>query len=541
MKETLAALLLILAESAALMTPANAEPVSLWRVQEIDFQSERSYQHPFREVRLEVTFTSPSGNHPTVDAFWDGGGVWRVRFSPNETGSWKWRSTCRPADDANLHDQEGSFECTGIDASETPSLAGPLRLSANRRYLVNPDGSPFFWLADTAWNGVLRAKDDDWSRYLATRKKQGFTAIQFVNTQWRGGNKILPAPVYLGEKDVSVNVDYLQAMDRRVAEINRQGLVAVPVLLWALNETDPGRALQVEDAIRLARYFVARWGGYNVVWFLGGDGRYQEVERWKQIGREVFPGRKDDDPMKRLCTLHPSGGNWIVPNFGGEPWLDFVGYQSSHGNRPKDLQWLTSGPAAANWNKEPIRPIINLEPNYELIPGHPEMIPHSPQHVRRAAYWSMLVTPPAGVSYGHHAVWPWNDRLGEIEGHAGIGKADAWHTGLETEGIAGMTILHRFFASGQWTELRPLPTLLANQPGEKHPGKFVAAAQSKDRTWTVVYLPVGGVIQLKADELPKKWQAYWTDPRTGKSQTANALELRFTAPDQNDWLLEIKG
>ncbi len=522
------------------MTTANTAPVTVWKIQEIDFHSEANYAHPFRDVELRVTFTAPSGLSSMVNAFWDGDNIWRVRFSPNEPGTWKWQSTSRPADDAGLHNKEGDFECVADKADESSIPLAPLRLSENRRYLVNSDSSPFFWLADTAWNGVLRAKDEDWKRYLITRKKQGFTAVQFVSTQWRGGTRTLPGPVYIGEKDISVNIDYLQAMDNRVAEINRQGLIAVPVLLWALTETDPGRALPEQDAIRLARYLVARWGAHQVVWFLGGDGRYQNVKRWKHIGREVFTGRKDDDPMKRLHTLHPSGGNWINTNFGNEPWLDFTGYQSSHGNHPQSLQWLTSGPPASNWNDQPIRPIINLEPNYELIPGPPSMIPHSPQHVRRAAYWSMLVSPPAGVSYGHHVIWPWNDRLDDIEGHAAAGKADAWFTGLETEGITAMIALRRFFESGPWTDLRPHPSLLADQPGKKHPQKFAAAAQTKDRSWTVIYLPEGGDIQLKANELPGKRQAFWTNPRTGKSETSKTNNLSFIAPDKKDWLLEIR-
>lgn len=134
-------------------------------------------------------------------------------------GKWTWQSSCHPASDTGLHNKAGSFECRD-EEKNTNSLSGPLKISPAQTYLANPDGSPFFWLADTAWNGVLRAKDDDWQRYLLTHKKQDFTAIQFVSTQWRGGSKTLSAPVYLGKKDISVNTDYLQAMDQHIAKIN---------------------------------------------------------------------------------------------------------------------------------------------------------------------------------------------------------------------------------------------------------------------------------------------------------------------------------
>jgi hypothetical protein len=55
----------------------------------------------------------------------------------------------------------------------------------------------------------------------------------------------------------------------------------------------------------LARYIVARYGGNQVVWFLGGDGKYVEEyeQRWKTIGRGVF-GRGD---YQGLVAQHPKG------------------------------------------------------------------------------------------------------------------------------------------------------------------------------------------------------------------------------------------
>ena len=32
-----------------------------------------------------------------------------------------------------------------------PVNDGPLKVSPNHRFLVRADGTPFFWLADTAW------------------------------------------------------------------------------------------------------------------------------------------------------------------------------------------------------------------------------------------------------------------------------------------------------------------------------------------------------------------------------------------------------
>src|SRR3954467_4483081 len=57
---------------------------------------------------------------------------------------------------------------------------GPLRVSDDRTHLAHADGTPFFYLADTAWNGPLLSTDADWQTYLADRVAKGFTAIQFI-------------------------------------------------------------------------------------------------------------------------------------------------------------------------------------------------------------------------------------------------------------------------------------------------------------------------------------------------------------------------
>ena len=56
----------------------------------------------------------------------------------------------------------------------------PLRISDNNRYLVRPDGTPFIWLADTAWTVPARLSWYDVQHYMKTRKEQGFTVLQMV-------------------------------------------------------------------------------------------------------------------------------------------------------------------------------------------------------------------------------------------------------------------------------------------------------------------------------------------------------------------------
>lgn len=51
-------------------------------------------------------------------------------------------------------------------AAEKPWKHGDLQVSANQRYLVHEDGTPFFWLGDTGWLLPERLDRDEAAFYL---------------------------------------------------------------------------------------------------------------------------------------------------------------------------------------------------------------------------------------------------------------------------------------------------------------------------------------------------------------------------------------
>src|SRR5688500_14111851 len=62
-------------------------------------------------------------------------------------------------------------------AAEAPSR---LQVSDNKRFLITADGSPFFYLGDTAWELFHRLDREQADRYLQDRAAKGFTVIQAV-------------------------------------------------------------------------------------------------------------------------------------------------------------------------------------------------------------------------------------------------------------------------------------------------------------------------------------------------------------------------
>ena len=180
---------------------------------------------------------------------------------------------------------------------------------------------------------------------------------------------------------------------------------------------------------------------------------------------------------------------------------------------------------------------MNLEPPYEGHNGYQSKKPHSDFSTRRATYWSLLVHPPMGVTYGGHGVWSWNLKPGEHPtGHLGTGPAKLWKDSLDHPGAIQMGYARKLFEAVGFQNLRPANVLLADQPGEKEPAKFVACAATADLKTIIVYTPTGKV-SLKPGTIPADGDANWFDPRTGETHPAEKDKL--TAPTEQDWVLVI--
>jgi len=511
-------------------------------------ESASAYSNPLQEASLTVTFTGPNGDKLVVPGFWDGGKTWRVRFLPNKTGAWKFETSCSDASNRGLHQQSGTFTADAASGKTALAKHGPIEVAPDGRYFRHADGTPFFWLADTAWNGPLLSSTDEWSQYLKERTRQKFTAVQWVATQFRAApdGDVKKQLAYSGKEKISINLAFFQRLDEKVEAMNQAGLLSVPVLLWAIKgggnpNVNPGVSLPDDQAILLARYMVARWGGNAVAWILGGDGDYRgdQAEKWKRIGRAVFDGI-----AHAPVTMHPGGMQWLWKEFSDEKWYGFVGYQSGHGDDDATLKWLIQGPPTEDWAKLPHRPFINLEPPYENHVAYQSKKPHTPESVRRAIYWSLLCVPTAGVTYGGHGVWGWDDGTKAPTDHAGTGTPLPWRKALTMPGAEQMAHVATFFDSVDWWKLRPAPVVVVNNPGIQAPTKFIAGAKSDDKDLMVVYVPEERTVEIKLESMPSSPNVSWINPKTGEKSPAVAVvtstTCQFPTPAEGDWILFMK-
>ncbi|MCX6047872.1 MAG: DUF4038 domain-containing protein [Chloroflexi bacterium] len=528
--------------------PKNTSPaVSLprWARAELNLESTVKFNNPLQEARFYAVFTTPSKQERVVEGFWDGGNTWRARIAPDELGEWQVALHLAKANHEIVQSKSGAFVCRAA-AGETPfENHGPVRLAANKRYLEHTDGTPFFWLADTAWNGPLRATDEEWALYLRERQRQKFTVIQWVATQWRaapaGDNTGRLA--FTGNEQITINPAFFQKMDQRVKTIARAGLLSAPVLLWAIGaganpQINPGFGLPEDQAIKLARYMLARWSSYPVVWILAGDSNYlgERAERWRRIGQAVF----GDHPHAPVA-MHCGGQQWPAEEFRREPWLDILGYQSGHGDSDETWRWLAEGPPARDWAIEPRLFQLNLEPAYENHVAYHSHQQLTPSAVRRAVYWSLLNSPTAGVTYGGHGVWGWDDGSGPSVDHPNSGTPLPWQAALTMPGAEQMAHVRELFTNIEWWRLRPAPMLIVEQPGIPKITDAILASQSETGDLVVAYIPTGGTVSLRTASLRANLRAAWLNPRTGERTLIGAVDNtqigRFQTPDPEDWVL----
>lgn len=505
---------------ALVVSSLAAASVPIWDRYEIELESAADYENPLYEVReFGAEFTAPSGRKLRMQGFWDGSRSWKVRFMPDEAGAWSYRTFCSDEDNQGLHGIKGAFECTKSDSPLTLYQRGPLSLDQGSTHFRYRDGSPFFWQACTAWNGALKSTDEEWEHYLEQRASLGYNVIQLVATQWRGCAQNSEGEVaFSGSGRIAIHPAFFKRMDERISAVNRHGHVAAVVMLWALpfgpgRELSPGYYLPDQECILLARYIRARYQGHHVSWVLGGDGKYNEEleDRWKHIGRQVFR-----DGPRAPVTLHPHGRSWIGDVYGGEDWIDYIGYQSTHGTTRPHVDFINHT-VGEGWKRIPACPVINMEPCYEEINNA-----IFAKGVRQASYWSVFAAPPAGITYGHDGTWPWLREGEKPENHRYTPEVQTWDKGIDLPGSRQVAYLGKLFRGLKWWELLPAQDLLLSQPGKEQFDHHVSVLKSEDHSNILVYSPVQQAVEIL---LPAgSYQARWYDPVSDHFEETGKLE-----------------
>jgi hypothetical protein len=502
-----------------------------WTRFEQSFKSTMAYANPWQQASLQVTFISPSGKTNQVYGFWDGGKVWKVRFTPDEIGRWSFHATCSDPLNRGLHNQKGEVVCTAAIRGSNFHEHGSIRVAADHRHFEYADGTPFFWLADTTWRGMQAAEAKDLSDYAAIRISQKFSVIQWSLSRGETGGD---QGAWSGTNRITIHPEFFQRLESRLDTLRRAGLLSAIAPLIELNTgRKPTDRLPDDQAALLLRYVVARWNADPVAWLLifEGDGHGITANRWKKIGQSVFGN------WHAPVVLFTADTPWLVNEFRDQLWIDAFAYQTLTDKSDDAAKWATSGPLSIEWKNSPARPVIAFTPPENgSIEGTDKRF--SADDVRRAAWWSLLLTPPAGISYSANAVLDW-----DITTDAS--RIPLWRRSLFMPAAKQMLHLSHFMDSSASWKLRPRPESVASQPGTVSPRSFVAAAATDNNSLTVFYTPQERTLDILKSQMPLSPNISWLNPRTGAVNAAVAVvgetSCQLPTPDPGDWLLIMRA
>jgi len=419
-----------------------------------------------------------------------------------------------------------------------------LRVTENGRYLEYKDGSPFFYLGDTAWELFHRLTREEADRYLADRAAKGFTVIQAVVLAELDG---LETPNAYGHKPLinndptMPNEDYFQHVDYVVNKARELGLFIGMLPTWGKYWKTGSGVFNPANARIYGRFLGLRYKEAPIVWILGGDHNPADSSEQSVIAIMAH-GLEAGDGGSHLITYHPRGPGLSSDFFHTADWLDFNMYQSSHAARDHDNGLF----AERDYGLMPTKPTLDGEPRYEDIPvgfynaGADPNRRFDDYDVRQAAYWSLLAG-ACGHTYGNNNIWQmWRPGRKPV-----IWASTPWHEALDRPGASQMIHVRKLFESRPFTKLVPDRSIVLDGPN--YGGAKIRAARASDGSFAFVYSPRGEPFTVRMDAIhAPRIRETWFDPREGAAKPLHTTDTSgiqtFVPPTSgrgHDWILVL--
>ncbi|MFT4032643.1 MAG: glycoside hydrolase family 140 protein [Siphonobacter sp.] len=423
----------------------------------------------------------------------------------------------------------------------------PLRVSDNQRYLVHQDGTPFFWLGDTAWELFHRLNTEETNRYLKRRAEQGFTVVQAVVLAELDG---LNTPSALGEKPLrnndpaQPNEAYFRHVDYVLKRAADLGIAIALLPTWGdkLNKASWGKGPEIFN-IQNAHVY-GKWLGNrykdqpNVIWVLGGDRtpreNSQDVDIWRAMAAGIEEGVGGNN--KALMSFHPQPNDLTMGGssywFHQDKWLDFNMLQDGH---CRDTP--TYDKVYFVYNRTPAKPVLDAEPIYEDHPvcfNATDLGISNAYDVRKYAYLDLFAG-AHGHTYGCHDIWQMYTAGREPVN----GPHYSWEQALELPAANQMRLVRKLMESRPLLDRIPDQTLIAEN--DYGPADRIQATRGKD--YAFIYTAAGRPFTVHVNKLAgQKWTAYWYNPRKEEVKSIGEIggKQRFIPPSSGygqDWVL----
>jgi hypothetical protein len=286
-----------------------------------------------------------------------------------------------------------------------------------------------------------------------------------------------------------------------------------------------------------------------VTWLICGEYNQNGGDQAGRVVKTMALGAfiKETDPCKRAMTVHPWWHGGDKRQAWDQPWYDFIMFQGAHaghGNVPPTALYVDA------WRRQPPRPVLEAECNYQGIYAGQPGREHTADDVRRVA-WHAIQAGSFGYTYGAHGLGYPTQGAGD-KTFSDWGAPVPWWEALERPGAAQLKHLRTCYESVPWWKLEPRTGAVEFPVAVKDATRPLAKSDG-DRLH-VVWFPQGSgakaaaSLKLAAAGGAGRYEAAWFDPRTGRTArmdaplaAANGTCPLPPRPDEEDWVLVLTG
>ncbi len=339
------ALLLTLTLASSLRAEQTVEQ---WGVFELALNGPTN-GNPFTEVRFAARFYQGTNSVQAI-GFYDGDGIYRVRFMPEQQGEWHYLTD---GSSPELNGRTGEF----MVVKPGTVNHGPVRV-VNTYHFAYADGTPYEELGTTCYDWVHQSEALQ-EETLHTLAAAPFNKVRMCvfPTDWDTNEPLLYA--YDGTPPntwdlTRFNPEFFRQLEQRILDLQKLGIQADVILFdpYDGGHLGFGRMPATADDLYL-RYIVARLSAYrNVWWSLANEWDLMKEKNesdFVRYGEIVFA----NDPYHHLLSIHNS-----MKIFNNTlPWISHASIQNG---------LAVESPASAELYRDVWRkPVVYDEVKYE--------------------------------------------------------------------------------------------------------------------------------------------------------------------------------
>jgi len=373
----------------------------------------------------------------------------------------------------------------------------PVKVSDNKRYFVDQNGKPVFWLGTTQWQLFREYTLDEAKLIIEKSRATGFVFAQVMLMGVGDGTQpnVHGAKPWIDNDPLTPNEKYFKQVDAIVEMAGKAGLNISMTLYHQRYRPF------IKDAIarKWTKWVASRYkDAPNIVWSMTPE----QKEEFIPVLRDMAAGLREGDGGRHIMTFKPDPAPHEPGFLHDEPWLDFSAMQV--------WKWIEKiyPMVTLEYNLKPAKPVLMGEGAYEE--GSEYGFEVTPLWIRRQAYYSFLAG--AHHTYGHNDSWR---------------VLPTWKKALDAPGAAQLGILKKIFeARDEWWYLVPDQSILTS--GGVTEGQVLnLAARHKDGKWVVVYCGSRASFSVDMSRVAgKKVRAFWIDPRTGEETAVEKVATK---------------